>query len=419
MTDEQRARDLVAQLAAHQFESAEATFDETMREKLPAEKLRAVWTSVESGAGVFQHIDAVSVADQGGHHVALVKATFAAAPLVVRVVLDARGHVSGLFVTPGDTAAAWTPPAYAKVDAFEEEPVTVGTSPALPGVLTIPRGAKTFPAVVLVHGSGPNDADETLGAIKPFRDLAWGLASRGVAVLRYDKRTRVDPTGVRTQEEEVEDAAHAAVALLGQTPGVDPTRVVLLGHSQGGFLAPRIARGDPAIKGLVILAGSTRPLEDSLLSQLHYLAKLDPERPELAAMIQAAERFKHAVEDPALKPDTMVQVPMTSPIPGAYFLDVRGYHPEKVAASLSIPMLVLQGERDYQVTVADDFAGWRAALRKKKSVTLRTYPELNHAFVAGTGPSTPGDYAKPGHVDERVITDVAAFVSHLPAASRR
>lgn len=414
-TDEDRARDLIAKLVAHDFAGAVATFDDRMSAALPADKLAGVWTQVESQAGVFKAIDSVDVKAAGEARVVLLTATFERTALLVRVSFRADDpRVAGLFFTPGDLAASWQPPPYAKLDSFEEKDVQVGTSPALPGTLTLPKGAKSAPVVVLVHGSGPNDRDETVGALKPFKDLAYGLASRGVAVLRYDKRTRVAPSApVRTQKEEVEDAAHAAVALVREQPGVDASRVVLLGHSQGGFLAPRIARADPAIKGLVILAGSTRPLQDSMLAQFTYLATLDPSDANLPGAITLAKRFKSDVESPSLKPDDSVEVPFAAPIPGSYFLDVRDYHPEKVAAALRIPMFVLQGERDYQVTVADDFGSWKAALAHKKNATLRTYPGLNHLFATGEGPPSPTEYAKPGHVDASVVNDIATWVTAL------
>ncbi|HTQ46555.1 MAG TPA: alpha/beta fold hydrolase [Polyangiaceae bacterium] len=416
-SDEERARDLVAKLAAHDFAGAVAAFDEQMSAALPVDKLQSVWSQLESQAGAFQRIDSVEVKPTGSGDVrlALVKASFEHAPLLLRITLRGSDRVAGFFVAPGDTAAAWQPPTYAKLDAFEERSVQLGAAPALPGTLTVPKGTKSFPVVVLVHGSGPNDRDETIGALKVFKDLAFGLASRGVAVLRYDKRTHVEPTAtVRTQKDEVEDAAHAAVAMVRTQPEVDASRIALVGHSQGGYLAPRIAKADPAIKGLVLLAASTRALEDSIVAQLAYLTTLDPSDAKLASAMEQAKRFKAFVESPSLKPDDAVAVPFaSSTIPGSYFLDVRDYHPEKVAATLGIPMFVLQGERDYQVTVADDFGAWKTALAHKKNATLRTYPGLNHAFATGDGPPSPADYAKAGHVDQSVVDDIAAWVTAL------
>ncbi|CAN5818315.1 hypothetical protein BH24ACI5_BH24ACI5_24340 [soil metagenome] len=138
------------------------------------------------------------------------------------------------------------------LDAKESE-VTVGTGQwALPATLTMPVGPGPVPAVVLVHGSGPGDRDATVGQIKQFKDLALGLASRVIAVLRYDKRTRVHANLMRelpglTVKDETIDDAIAAVQVLRSTPGVDPNRIVVLGHSLGGMLVPRIAAAGPRL----------------------------------------------------------------------------------------------------------------------------------------------------------------------------
>ena len=409
MSDEARARAFIDKLAKHDFASATAAFDDKMLAALPKDKLEKVWTQVETQAGELKSVDSIDMKDAEGVRIALAKVSFSKAPLVLKVVFDAQHRVSGFFMTPGDTAGAWSAPSYATPASFEEKPIAVGSNPALPGVLTLPKDAKSVPAVVLVHGSGPNDQDETIGALKVFKDLAWGLASRGVAVLRYDKRTRVDATNVKTQKEEVEDGAHAAIALLAARPEVDPKRVAMLGHSQGGYLAPRIAKADPAIKRLVIFAGSTRPLEDSVIAQTKYMMTLAPNAPGLADQLKIAEAFKIAVANPSLKPTDQLTV-LGAAIPGAYVLDVRGYHPETIAAQLTIPLLVMQGERDYQVTVADDFPAWKKALGGKKNATLKTYPGLSHAFVPAADPPSPADYTKPAHVDEKVIDDLANFL---------
>ena len=166
----------------------------------------------------------------------------------------------------------------------------------------------------------------------------------------------------------------------------------------------------------MVLAGPTRALEDLLLEQLHLPDQLTPNDPQIQAALTAADQFKKAVENPALKPDDPIKIPLRdeASIPGAYFLDMRTYHPEKVAAGLSIPMLVLQGESDYQVTLKGDFPGWKTALASKKNATLKTYPKLNHGFSFVDGVSTPAAYSKPGHVDGKVVSDIADWVRALP-----
>jgi dienelactone hydrolase len=397
--------------------AATASFDATMKAALPAEKLGAVWAQIVAQAGAFGGVEGAKLTQAGAHRTVLLTCRFAAAPLVAKVVFDADGKVAGLFFVPPEAVATapWAPPPYASPDRFTEREVSVGTAPALPGTLTLPKGAGPFPAVVLVHGSGPNDADESIGGAKVFKDLAWGLASRGVAVLRYVKRTRHSPGGVVGVKEEVIDGAKAAVELLRATPEVDKKRVVVVGHSQGAEQAPRIAAENAAaVAGIVLMAAPSRPLQDVVVDQFAYFAKLDPQNPALAKKVEEARAFKAQLDDPKLAPDADVVFPGAGGLKGAYFLSMRGYKPTEVAGKLHIPILVLQGDRDYQVT-APDLDGWKAAVGKKANVTIKQYAALNHLFIAGTGTPSPAEYEKPGHVDEQVIRDIAEWVGRLPA----
>jgi fermentation-respiration switch protein FrsA (DUF1100 family) len=265
-----------------------------------------------------------------------------------------------------------------------------------------------------VHGSGPHDGDETIGPNKPFRDLAWGLASRGIAVLRYDKRTLTHGQKMATMadritvKEEVVDDAASAVGVLQSTDGVHPGKVYLLGHSLGAYLAPMIAGQTPDLAGLTLMAGNTRPMEDLIVEQYTYLANLDgsvspDEQKELDKIKDQVARVK----DPSLSPETPPsELPLG--LPASYWLSLRNYRPGEAANELDKPVLALQGGRDYQVTM-DDFDGWKEAL-SSKNATLKLYPSLNHLFMEGTGPPTPDEYGSVGHVAEEVINDIAAWL---------
>ncbi len=391
---------VVKDLAARRFAEVTRRFDPTMSAVLPSAQLGAAWDGVLAKAGAFRDIKGATVDEKKGYRVVALHCAFARGVWEVKVTFDEKDRVAGLFFSPPHQA--WEPPAYGRGPLMEEQVQVAG----LPGTLTVPDGPGPFPSLVLVAGSGPNDADETIGGHKVFKDLALGLAARGIATLRYDKRTRVEPAAFPvsrhyTVKEEVLDDAHAAVALLEKTPKIDPRRIYLLGHSLGGMLAPRLAAADPRIKGLVILAGATRPLEDLILEQLKYLGAP-------AAKIAEAEAFSRRVRDPKLAPGDVLDV-LGAKIPGSYFIDLRSYHPARVAKGLKIPMLVLQGGRDYQVTRAD-YDGWTHALAGHRHAELRLYPMLDHLFSAGTGKSEPADYEKPGHVDARVVQDIADFV---------
>ncbi len=413
-----QAEGFVDQLQAGQFANAVARFDKTMAAALPAEKLAATWQAVNRQAGEFQRRHGTRTESSGSYRIALVTCEFARDWLDAKVVFNPAGEIAGLFFLPARKPDAQIPP-YAKTNQFSEVQARFGAPGwELPGTLTLPDGKGPFPAVVLVHGSGPNDRDETLGPNKPFRDLAWGLASRGVAVLRYDKRTKVHAlklaaeagrlAPITVREETMEDAGFA-LAWLRERGGVDTKRIFLLGHSLGGMLAPRIASDHPGFAGLILLAGATRPLERAMIEQIEYIAKADgtvseQEREQIESTRKQVERVAALTRQDATNPVAILGAP------AAYWLDLRAYDAPATAAKLRLPMLILQGGRDYQVT-GKDLTGWRAALATRQDVTLKMYPKLNHLFIAGEGPSAPAEYQVPGFVDEEVIRDIAAWLA--------
>lgn len=413
------AQSFIDQLQRGDFTAAEKAFDATMLRAMPAAKLKDTWQQLLAQVGAYQGQLTNRTETAQGYRIVYVATQFEKAVLDVQVVFNAQGQISGLFFKPTQaTPVAYTAPAYVSPNAFIESSVTVGSGEwALPGTLTLPNGSGPFPAVVLVHGSGPNDRDETIGPNKPFRDLAWGLASQGVAVLRYDKRTLTHAAQFTQQilakltlQEETIDDALLAVRLLRSTAKIDPQRIYVLGHSLGAMAAPRIAQQDPALAGLILLAAPSIPLEDEILDQYTYLFQLDGVVSEAEkAQLEKLQAQVARVKDPKLSGDTPASdLPLG--IQAAYWVDLRGYQPAEVARGLAMPLLVLQGGRDYQVSPAKDFAGWKAALAQKSNTTLTLYPSLNHLMIAGQGMSTPEEYQKAGHVSEEVVADIAAWV---------
>lgn len=426
------ATEFIELLVAEDFTAAVATFDDAMASALPAADLAATWQQVTAQAGAYEEEILRRQESSGGYDAVVVTAQFEDSPLDIRVVFDAERRIAGLFfqpasATPTDAATldGWAPPSYAMDVTWTDVTVGVDGDWPLPGTLTTPLGAGPWPAVVLVHGSGPNDRDESIGPNKPFRDLALGLASQGIAVLTYDKRTfahqaeMAELTDITVAEEVVDDAAAAVEFLRTDRRVADPERIIVLGHSLGGTLAPRIAEEADGVAGLVILAGAARPLEDLILEQTRYLAERDGTvtAEEESALAEVAVQVE-AVRDPALDPTTPADQLLG--VPASYWLDLRGYDPTAVAAGLDVPMLVLQGERDYQVTMTD-FALWEDALAGRADVTLRSFPGLNHLVMTGAtevedspdGLGGPEEYEVPGNVAPEVVDAISEFVLGL------
>jgi dipeptidyl aminopeptidase/acylaminoacyl peptidase len=406
-----QAEDFLDTMVRGDFATATAGFDDTMKRVMPSDQLEKTWKSVLSSAGQFKSRGSVRTDKVQVYDIVIITCEFEKAPIDVKVVFNASRQIAGLSLN-----TSYTPPAYAKKDSFTEREITVGEGEwALPGTLSVPNGKGPFPAVVLVHGSGPNDRDESYGPNKTFRDLAWGLASRGVAVIRYEKRTKQHGAkfvalkeGLTVKEESTDDAL-AAAALLRKTEGIDPKRVFVLGHSLGGMLVPRIGKLDPAITGLIVFAGPTRPLEDLIPEQLDYIFSLDGKITE-AEKSEIEKAKKQAEQVKSLKESDAASLAPIFGAPARYWLDIRDYSPQAVAKELKQPLLILQGERDYQVTMKD-FEGWQKALSGEKRVTLKSYPRLNHHFVEGENKSVPAEYQQPGHVSEEVITDIAKWIT--------
>jgi dienelactone hydrolase len=391
-------------LLAQKYAELERMFTPEVADALPEAALKGVGGQIQS-LGAPQSIGQPQRQAAGELTMVLISVTFAQVELVFQFSLTADGKIAGMHFRPSSPpSAAWERPLYSKPDAFRERDVTVGDDEwKLPGTLSVPTGSGRFPGVVLVHGSGPNDRDETVEAVKVFKDLAEGLASRGVAVLRYEKRTKQYPEKMRAlktvHDETIDDAVRAG-ALLRAQPEVDPKRVFVLGHSLGGNQAPRIGQVDDHLAGLIILAGPVRPLEDFIVEQGEYLGA----PPQTLAALRA-----QVAQVKALRPGDE-NAPAALNAPASYWLDLKGYDPAALAKTLTIPMLILQGERDYQVSMKD-FALWKSALGDRSNVTLKAYPTLNHLFVAGEGKSLPAEYSKPGHVAPEVIDDIVAFVT--------
>jgi dienelactone hydrolase len=313
----------------------------------------------------------------------------------------------------------------AALQDFSEKEVTFPTGKyTLYGTLTLPASApKPVPGVVFIHGSGPNDRDETIGANKPFRDLAHGLAARrGFASLRYDKRTytyktkfsRNDIINLTLQEEVIDDAL-SAIGFLREQPEIDSRRIFLIGHSLGAWCAPFIAAQDNQLAGIILLAPHAADFDHAFIRQIRYRTQV------MGVSSEEIDELINEVRNgfSRLREKTFPSERFLLGASGKYWYDYLSRRPIEVAAGLPQPILVLQGEKDYKTTM-DDFAAWKEALsdRGKSNVRSQSFPQLNHLFMPVDGPSTGEEYLKPGTVTPEVIDLIAEFCLQPPLRTR-
>ncbi len=408
----QLAEDFINLLAQEDFTKVYEDLSLEMKNALTEPQLMGLWNQLISSLGDFQSASRKELTEKDGYQIVILTLEFEKAFMDARVVFNPQGEVAGFWQNSIVYKAEYKPPNYVNKEFFTEEEIQIGEKPwILPGTLSIPKNQKRSPGVVLVHGSGPNDRDETIGPNKVFRDIAWGLSSNGIAVLRYDKRTKVYPDKfdvdkLTVDDETIEDALKA-IEFLRKDKRIDPERIYLLGHSLGGMLAPEIGVRAKKLAGIIIMAGNARPLEDLILEQYDYIFNLDgeldsTEKRELGDIKEKVEKLK----DGTLGDDEPFLF-----VKGYYWKDLKARDQIGFARKLDCPILILQGARDYQVTTRD-FEGWKEGLKDKKNVTFRLYPDLNHLLMIGEGMSTPSEYEKESHVDPKVIEHLISWIMH-------
>ena len=279
------AEKFINHLAASKWDSAIAMFDESLRGQLTPQTLEQVWGGLAGQLGKFQKIESSKAIGKGD--VYDVTAGFEKGTIDLRCPFNDKQFLTGFFIPApprlkNPVVVVYLDAPYTKKDKVEDQEIVVQTGDfKLPGTFTFPKNAISFPVVILVHGSGPNDRDETYSQNKIFRDLAKGLASVGIGSIRYDKRTKVYGAKLDlktfTLKEEVIDDVNSAIALAKTLKGVNPNKIIVIGHSLGAMAAPQIATENPNLAGIVLMAGNARPLGDLLIEQYEYLTNIDRE----------------------------------------------------------------------------------------------------------------------------------------------
>ena len=310
-----------------------------------------------------------------------------------------------------------------------EEKIIVGEGTPYPlnGCLMLPENTENpVPAVVFVHGSGSSNMDEKVGKLTPFRDLAYGLAAHGIASVRYDKRTfahafkllRDKSLTVTVKEETIEDAILAA-ELLRKDPRIDPHKVFLIGHSMGGMLAPRIDAEGGNFRGLILLAGTPRRLEEVLVEQNN--EALAGMKGLLRRLVEKQiGKLNHSFDGLYEMSDEEAKAKkMGGGVTLYYFKEMGEPTVESYLKSTEKPILVMQGERDFQVKADTDFRMYKEILADHPDATFILYENLNHAFVPsvyGSLLKAKQEYAKEQHIGENVISDIARWIRRVSEA---
>lgn len=333
------------------YDTAHLYFDESEQTKISPENLKQVWTNIKAKLGSVKSLEAIQSKVQGEFFSVIVEGKFENDNQNFVLGFNKAEKLVGLYLSP--KVATYISPSYADTTKYQEKSLYLTTKGnQLAAVVTIPKNVNNFPIVVLVHGSGPSDMDETVGTNKPFKDLAVGLAAKGIATVRYVKRTLLYPnefSGAFTVKEEVTDDALAAIAMAKTIKGADVKSIYLFGHSLGGMLAPQLATLAPELKGIVLAAAPARKLTDIIIEQNKYFYNLVKD-----TTAAGKKQFDEILTDIArskvttlgnMKPDSVI-----IGLPVSYWINLNTYDQVATAKKLNKRILVLQGGNDFQIS---------------------------------------------------------------------
>ncbi|MFC7140692.1 alpha/beta fold hydrolase [Halosimplex aquaticum] len=422
------AREFVARLRAGEFDAAHSLFGDTLASRMPRPTLERYWLGLTAQHGAVESVGSVESGTRDGSETLVVPVECAERRQRIELGVDGDGALSGLWFP-----AEYSSPEYVDESAFAERTLTLEPGGcSLPATLSVPAGddggstatatagtktatvtdvGDTVPGVVLVHGSGQHDRDGTIQPNEPYRDLAQGLASRGVAVLRYDKRTHacdVPREEWAIDDIIVDDAVHA-LGVLRDQPEVDPDRTVVAGHSIGATCVPRIAERDGSVAGGALLAGNARPFTEVYPEQVKHLLEVQgglSAREE--RQLSAVKRLMSAVEDGSVADDRQI-----GPVPGIWWKTLSEYDQVATANRVDAPLFVAHGGRDFQIPIDPALSGWREGLDDPDTHRFERYPDLSHLFHSGTEPSLTTEYVFPDNVEEALVADLAEWVTGL------
>ena len=413
-TTEQRiaARAFFDALTTKQTDRLVALQHPTFLEQMKPPRWIEVMDRLEKQIGAFREHRFRSSETHGSYASIVHRAYFAKDSIDFRVVVDSMNLIGGFWLDEIQRYS-FQPPPYASSASFRDEKVTFGDSVPLYGQLTIPEGPGPFSAVVLLHGTGPHDRDATFLGNKIFRDIAQGLATRGVVVLRYDKRTRtyagsIDPTTLTIEQEVMEDA-EAAVRFLKARSDVDTGRLSIIGHSLGAMMTPLLAQRNPAVKGIALMASPARHLEEVILEQLKFFsATTDTLTVEQRTMLEMQVQSAKAAMKEELPPKQMILN-----APASYYYALHGYDQVETAKHLSIPILLLQGGKDYQIPY-EEYEIWKRNLGAFPNVRFHLCEKCYHQFIETEEKPGPKNYSEEGYVALSVIQELAKWAKRKP-----
>lgn len=371
-----------------------------VKKQLTQEQLKSAWEQVVSDIGEYKSINKTENLQQGDYKVYTTTLEFEKTGVIVILSFDKNGKVAGLNLNYVTITS----------DELEESETAIEVGEyKLKGVVN--NAGENAPVVIMIQGSGQSDYNESIATSpnKPFKEISDYLYKNGITTIRYNKRyfekPETAPTDMTVYDEYIDDVNW----LIDYADKNFSGDIYLLGHSQGGMSVSKIAHDNDKVKGIISMAGSPRPFEDIIYDQnVESINLMDCSQEEKDAYLKTVKDEVELVKN------------MDCNTKDAYFNISKSYWKSfneldcaKYSEELTIPMLIMQGKADFQVSYEKDYLLWKDILKGKDNVVFKEYDALNHMFMPTLydGAFNMDEYSQENHIDENVLKDIAEFIN--------
>ncbi|MHB8130503.1 MAG: alpha/beta hydrolase [Mobilitalea sp.] len=397
---------LVLQMVEGEYKDTFDTLSTKVKSQVNEKALKEAWEATAAGMGNYIEVYEITEEAVNDFQIVNVILRYENNGLKASFTYNKSGLLDGLWFnySPIEEEAVTN-------EVFEEIKISFGEDEyPVSGILTLPLDIDKPSVTILVPGSGTHDVNEIVGANKPFQDIAWGLAEQGIASIRYNERLMSYPSladnDLTIELDSLTDAADA-INYAVNCDKINKDKIIVVGHSLGGMMAPKIASDNKEVAGIIILAGSPRNLEEIVYDQV-----MDAiENAEGATQEQIDQTIK-ITEDSvkAIKNLDKSSKDALFGFPSSYWYGLNQIKTSDLVAELTIPIFIAQGSEDWQVFADKDYVMWQKILSEKENVTFHLYDNLNHLFMTSNGKTDVTEYNVKDNVEQVVIDDMAEWI---------
>ncbi|MGM0649040.1 MAG: alpha/beta fold hydrolase [Bacteroidota bacterium] len=404
-------------LLSGNFEAAVSSFDNGLKDDVDAEKLESMHKQYKESYGEAAKRPKVLKTYYDNKHIVYQFLWYGDQSCKLRFETN-NDKITAFNMQMEAVTKGWSYPDYADRSDYKTYPELIQCeSYALPGEIVMPVKDQHDKFVIFIHGSGPSDRDASVQGNRPFRDLAYGLAAKGIGSIRYEKNTYLFGTelandkGLTIWDETGKDVV-SVVKYLQKFKSIEPENIVLVGHSQGAMMIPRICDSID-VGAAVMIAGNARPLYELMYEQSEFLMGRDGlDDGEKRRLKMLKEQIDNLDKLRGMHPDS-VDFALPFGLPAAYWKDLLEYDQRECLRNIDIPVFLIQGEGDYQVSMKD-FRRFRRDLRRSDSDwKAKAYDKINHLLFKNKGKPSRSEYSRNENVDLVLIEDISTWIKSL------